>query len=444
VAAPRTKLLKYIPTLQNFIRDDNGHILLPSIGNGIYDEALCDIVKTVLDKPEKSADLDIQIEQNYVVIVQHHVVFALLGMEKERRALEEMMWKHLGVYELTFETIVWVWEQFEHFLESRRQKLPPGRYIPPYADLYIQGMAYQILNLKTINKLGWYANEYVYGNQVYSQPQMKKLLDERERKYGLKEGYEKSEAGAIRSTQPDLPKKDAKIVLSFELKDNTLLRPRAPGKDIQVQHKPDPAPTPGSAKKDNVAQKTFGSASGCGGSNPFGMTAPSNQSGAAVFGVSGFGSRPTLTMGQPSFTSSLHHSHAVSNKSTFGIPASSSQEAFRGLNSTNYNPLGSTPVSGTTFSWPPAQAATTEDSIMDEPPLQTTAHSPFSGSSNPQTTAAQNLTFSGLTPDISNSEANNMFVFQSNNNPGSTAASRQGRKIAQPSRRFGGGHGSGH
>lgn len=294
-AVPRTKLLNYVPRLKNFVREDNGNILLPSIGKDVYDEALYEIVKAVLAKPNKSTDLDIRIEENYIVCVQHHVVFALLGMERERSTLEKKIWEHLGVYELAFETVAWVWEQFGHFLNTQGPLWPSVGYVPPYADLYIQGMVYQILNLKAIDRLGWYVNEYVYGKKSPSQPHLKNILDEREKKYGLEEGYEKLQEKAIDPQQ------------------------------LSIQ------------------------------SNQSSRTVPSSNPSPGTFATSFFGSGTTTALPQPNNISALHGSTSPLDANTFGFAAPSISAPIN----TTHTPIGPMHGFGGISSEPPSQTVIT-------------------------------------------------------------------------------------
>jgi hypothetical protein len=123
--------------------------------------------------------------------MQTHVIINFLEMKKEAEILLSCLWGLLQRCELKVEQVDWIWTTFRSAMEAQElPSLPTGPYVAPFAECYIQMMAWQILNLDAIDKLDPDVRDYVLGTGHKTQVQLKAVIEERSKKYGLTAGYE--------------------------------------------------------------------------------------------------------------------------------------------------------------------------------------------------------------------------------------------------------------
>ena len=133
-------LFKAAPALRK--RLEGHRIFIPSAAC-LDEEAVESLVYELVRReqggggPILVADRD---QKSPTALTKMHCVLVLFEMAKEVEALKEILWKLFGQINLEPADVLWIWDTFSG-------RVPSGSYTAPFAEEYIQMMAWRILNL---------------------------------------------------------------------------------------------------------------------------------------------------------------------------------------------------------------------------------------------------------------------------------------------------------
>ena len=193
---PRTKVFALLPVLKQYIEPSTESIHLPGLEEGVDDDALEYIVQTVLEKGDPNGPFEV--EEHPRCYINLHAVLILMGLDEPAHQLQHRFWQLFEKFELKLDLVTWLWETFDPMPEwDLRPPVPwpRGRYVAPFADFYLQVMAWQIANLFKLEKLDGEVFNYIFGTGPTSQPRLSQLVQTRCKNFGLDQGYDKNKTG---------------------------------------------------------------------------------------------------------------------------------------------------------------------------------------------------------------------------------------------------------
>jgi hypothetical protein len=206
----RSKLLQAIPALRKFIDDQTGDILLPGPQCAVDAEILWQVIHAALHKPDPNWGFSLEIVEDPVVYIKAHVILTLFEKDTMARRLQDRLWDIFQRTIPTIDMLMWIWDMFGDYTGSRNRS-----YNPPFANFYIQVIAWLIINLHEKGSLPQDVANYILEGSTTLQPGLKQAIQTREEKYGLRMGYEQPQSIAEQRPQNAF----SSLKVSGELKD---------------------------------------------------------------------------------------------------------------------------------------------------------------------------------------------------------------------------------
>lgn len=138
-------LFKTAPALRAHL--DGRCIILPR-ASCLVEETVASIVCDLVRCAKEGAPITLSdtATQDPVSIIVVHCILVFFEMHKEAQELKNMLWGLFQMVRLKPLDVMWIWDTFRGHFQSET-------YIAPFADEYIQMMAWQILNLEAENNL---------------------------------------------------------------------------------------------------------------------------------------------------------------------------------------------------------------------------------------------------------------------------------------------------
>ena len=140
-------LFSLAPLLINDLCDHR--IVLPASA-ALDDDVVNDVVNAILDCAEKGKPLAMHMHREPIRLIKVHCVLVRFGMQAEADTLLDTLWELMGSKELTLGDILWIWDTFADPVGKRWGS---NEYIAPGANVYVQMMAWQIVNMDAEGRL---------------------------------------------------------------------------------------------------------------------------------------------------------------------------------------------------------------------------------------------------------------------------------------------------
>ncbi|KAH7112165.1 hypothetical protein B0J11DRAFT_511951 [Dendryphion nanum] len=189
-----TPLFRTAPILKNYCITPIS-IVLP--GEHVDDYMLHTVLTAIVSCAQKNEEFSINIEEDPVAYIKYHIIFSLLGMKQQSDCLLERMWLLFDRVLLSADQISWIWETFG---------LMDPTQVAPYlssAQVYVQIMAWQIINAKKVGILDEKIEEYLETSyQIGEHTSLKRVVELRFEKYDLDKGYNDDIREAYEQKEP--------------------------------------------------------------------------------------------------------------------------------------------------------------------------------------------------------------------------------------------------
>ncbi|KAF2710817.1 hypothetical protein K504DRAFT_236347 [Pleomassaria siparia CBS 279.74] len=190
---PRHLLFGLAPHLEQELDFTSTTVLLPA--NWADEDTMHEVITSIIQSAKKGTGLEMYIQQIPIRLIQVHGVLVLFGMSREAEVVREKAWESMLNVVLTPGDVDWIWDTYgvwEHGIssDSEPKRIWGNSSAPdyvakmsaaPYAEEYVEMMAWQILNLKARGGLNHVINDMI----VDRCPALKKVLNSRQEKYGL-------------------------------------------------------------------------------------------------------------------------------------------------------------------------------------------------------------------------------------------------------------------
>ncbi|KAJ4287660.1 hypothetical protein N0V90_012363 [Kalmusia sp. IMI 367209] len=137
-------LFKLAPALQKYHLEGR-RIYIPT-ATCLDEETISSVVYSLQRCAKEGIPVPEPLEKKPIPMIKIHCVFALFEMDKEIQDLKAKLWTLFGQVELQPEDVLWIWDTFG-------TRFRADQYVAPFADEYVQMMAWQILNLDAEGKL---------------------------------------------------------------------------------------------------------------------------------------------------------------------------------------------------------------------------------------------------------------------------------------------------
>ncbi|KAF2727461.1 hypothetical protein EJ04DRAFT_137435 [Polyplosphaeria fusca] len=175
-------LFTYAPSLRQYWDDERSMILLPEGSVDEEGDVLEDIFQTIVRDVSKEEQPFFTFPWDPIYIINYHRAFVLLELNGEAAHCLTALWNAIENIALTAPQVGWIWFTFSEQVRSSR--VPDGPYTSPFAMEYLQAMACQIVNLSANGTL----HEHIQ-NMIEWNGSLKKVLEQRQKKYGLTKGW---------------------------------------------------------------------------------------------------------------------------------------------------------------------------------------------------------------------------------------------------------------
>lgn len=261
---PREYLFKLAPKLHQYLDVTNTKIVLPA--NSVDEDTVHDVVTAIVAAEKQKQKFTMHVEKIPVTLIKIHAVLALFGTKKEAELVKSLAWDSMAIHELSPQEVDWVWDTYgvwdsgveaemetdtiipQHNKEEVKNNIKLWKvvnknkddtefeqtYFAPYANEYVEMMAYQILNLEALGKL----NDVILRMILDQCPSLKKVLERRKEIYRLGPGYK-------------APSFQLNTSLSTSNMDEQ--QPKTISKDVKKTEQP-PFPTPAPKKASMITK----------------------------------------------------------------------------------------------------------------------------------------------------------------------------------------------
>jgi len=166
-------LFQMAPALRKHL--EGRRIYLPN-AECIDQEMVGDIVYDLLRCAREGIPIPEPLILEPIPMIKIHCILTFFEMHKEAADLLKQLWQLFGEVELNGTDVLWIWDTFAG-------KCSPYCYAAPHAKTYIQMMAWQILNMDSLNKLNPHVRKFI---ELEREPKyFTEMLCARLREYGL-------------------------------------------------------------------------------------------------------------------------------------------------------------------------------------------------------------------------------------------------------------------
>lgn len=161
------------PALQGHM--EGNQILLRS-ADAINEDAVSCVVHWILHCSKDGSTLESLVARKFIPMIKVHCILDLFEMHKEADILQDALWDLFEMKELRLKDIQWIWDTFA-------AKGSRDSYVAPSADVYVQMMAWQILNMDHVGRLSPNIRQLIQAeNSPYY---FRTMLEVRKETYGL-------------------------------------------------------------------------------------------------------------------------------------------------------------------------------------------------------------------------------------------------------------------
>jgi hypothetical protein len=214
--ASRSTLFHVLPALRKFV-DETGNIILPGAHCGVDEEYLNSVIHAALHNTDSAGKIHLEIEDQPMPFIKMHVILTLLEKGDEAEKLQDRLWDLLQRNRLSLDMVEWIWDIFGPHNENANRP-----YNPPFADFYVNILAWQLLNIDAAGNLDVQTAKYIMNEGEIWQRGLKEAIEERQKEYGLEKGYKQPQTQREQSA----PNPFAELELTKSLKDEA--KPQQP------------------------------------------------------------------------------------------------------------------------------------------------------------------------------------------------------------------------
>lgn len=185
-------LFKAVPALRN--RLEGRQIFLPAAA-WLDDETVESLVYDIVRCAKEGTPIPVpdHVMKNPVRMIMMHCVLVFFDMEKQAAEFKEALWNLFAWVKLTPMDVLWIWDTFSGRVHS-------GSYAAPFADEYLQMMAWRILTLDAKLELDLDIRRLI---ELEKEPKhLTEILETRFRTCGLGRSSDAPEASAHPAVEP--------------------------------------------------------------------------------------------------------------------------------------------------------------------------------------------------------------------------------------------------